>query len=63
MSQEDVKKFYDYTLSIKSKASHETTVSNIIAEETAAFFSGQKSAEEVTDLIQNRVTTYLAENS
>ncbi|MDQ6420620.1 ABC transporter substrate-binding protein [Paenibacillus sp. LHD-117] len=37
------------------------TVINIAMEEFAAFMSGQKSAEEVSKLIQNRVTTYLNE--
>lgn len=36
-------------------------VMKIIDEESQAFFSGQKSAEEVAKLIQNRVTTYLNE--
>lgn len=36
-------------------------VFNIAGEESLAFFSGQKSAEEVAELIQNRVTTYLNE--
>ncbi|NIK70395.1 multiple sugar transport system substrate-binding protein [Paenibacillus sp. BK720] len=40
---------------------YETTVQQIIAEEVKAFFAGQKSAEAVAKLIQNRVTTYLNE--
>lgn len=36
-------------------------VQTIIREEATAFFSGQKSAESVAKLIQNRVTTYLNE--
>ncbi|MEJ9220565.1 ABC transporter substrate-binding protein [Paenibacillus glucanolyticus] len=36
-------------------------VLNIAREESYAFFSGQKTAEEVAKLIQNRVTTYLNE--
>ncbi|MBD2862832.1 ABC transporter substrate-binding protein [Paenibacillus oceani] len=39
----------------------ESTVQKIIAEETKAFFSGQKTAEAVAKLIQNRVVTYLNE--
>jgi len=35
----------------------------IISEETGAFFHGQKSAKEVADIIQNRVSIYLSENS
>ncbi|MGE6663808.1 extracellular solute-binding protein [Paenibacillus xylanexedens] len=36
-------------------------VLSIVGEESVAFFSGQKTAEEVAKLIQNRVTTYLNE--
>ncbi|SEM55511.1 ABC transporter substrate-binding protein [Paenibacillus sp. OV219] len=40
---------------------YETTVQKIIAEEVKAFFAGQKSADDVAKLIQNRITTYLNE--
>ncbi|WP_221226432.1 ABC transporter substrate-binding protein [Paenibacillus endophyticus] len=36
-------------------------IDEIIAVETKAFFTGQKSAKDVAKLIQNRVTTYLNE--
>ncbi|MDU0329002.1 hypothetical protein RW092_02135 [Paenibacillus sp. 3LSP] len=36
-------------------------LSEIITEDSKAFFSGQKSAEDVAGLIQNKVTTYLNE--
>ncbi|MCR8844518.1 extracellular solute-binding protein [Paenibacillus sp. SC116] len=36
-------------------------IHSIINEEATAYFSGQKSAEDVANLIQNRVTTYLNE--
>jgi ABC-type glycerol-3-phosphate transport system substrate-binding protein len=36
-------------------------IDNIIAEETAAYFAGNKSAEETAKIIQNRATTYLEE--
>ncbi|MNN99620.1 hypothetical protein D3C81_2193090 [compost metagenome] len=34
---------------------------SIVVEESLAFFSKQKTAEEVVKLIQNRVTTFLNE--
>lgn len=37
-------------------------ISNIVQEEAGAYFSGQKSAEDVADTIQNRVQNYLDEN-
>lgn len=36
-------------------------IQSIIAEEAKAYFSGQKSADDVAKLIQNRVTTYINE--
>jgi multiple sugar transport system substrate-binding protein len=38
-----------------------TKLNEIITKESQAFFSGQKSAEEVAKLIQNKATTYLNE--
>lgn len=35
----------------------------IIQEETAAYFNGQKSAKEVADIIQSRVSIFISENS
>ena len=35
---------------------------NIITEETGAYFAGQKSVDEVADIIQSRVQVYLKEN-
>ena len=39
----------------------DSKVEEIAYEEAKAYFSGQKSADEVAKLIQNRVTTYLNE--
>ena len=38
-------------------------IMDIVSDEAAAFFSGDKTAKEVSDLIQNRVTIYLGEIS
>lgn len=40
----------------------ESDVLKIITEEAAAYFAGQKSAEEVSEIIQSRVQVYLKEN-
>jgi hypothetical protein len=37
-------------------------VINIIQEEAAAYFQGQKSVEEVADIIQNRLQNYMNES-
>jgi len=63
LSQEEIKKFYDYTVSIETNLNYDTQISNIVAEESSAFFEGQKSAEEVSKIIQNRVSNYINEIS
>ena len=63
LSQEDVSKFYDYTVSVNSLNNMNIEITNIIAEEASAYYCGQKTAEEVADIIQNRVTVYINENS
>ncbi len=35
---------------------------NIISEETEPFFKGQKSASDVSNVIQNRIQVYVNEN-
>lgn len=47
--------------SVRTKAPADFKVSAIAIEEFQSYMSGQKSAEEVSKLIQNRVTTYLNE--
>jgi multiple sugar transport system substrate-binding protein len=53
---------------IKQMLAHATTpqknnskIQSIIEEEAKAYYSGQKSAQAVADLVANRVTTYLNE--
>ncbi|QHW34583.1 extracellular solute-binding protein [Paenibacillus rhizovicinus] len=46
---------------LRDRGYESTTIQQIIAEEVKAFFAGQKSADSVARLIQNRVTTYLNE--
>lgn len=62
MSQEQVDKVVNYILSLKKCAYYNTNVMNIINEEMGGFFTGQKSAQEVAGVIQNRVQLYVDEN-
>ncbi len=47
--------------SVNRFASSDDKLLSIVVEEAKSYFSGQKSAEEVAKLIQNRTTTYLNE--
>ena len=44
LSQEDVKKFYDYTVSIDTLFGYDDEIASIITEESSAFFAGKKTA-------------------
>lgn len=46
---------------VQSVYSYDTSLMDIITEECAAFFAGQKTVEETANLIQNRVSLYVAE--
>ncbi|SCW65643.1 multiple sugar transport system substrate-binding protein [Paenibacillus tianmuensis] len=61
VSEEDFARFKQFLHTADRYADEDVKVLNIIYDEAEAFFSGQKSAEEVAKLIQNRTTTYLNE--
>ena len=62
MSQEQADQLVDFIYSVNNKVFHNEDIVNIVTEEAEAFFKGQKSAKEVTELIQNRVQLYINEN-
>lgn len=62
MTQEQIDKAVNYILSIKNCYYSNQNVMNIINEEMGGYFSGQKTAQEVAGIIQNRVQLYVDEN-
>ncbi|MDR0903248.1 MAG: extracellular solute-binding protein [Ruminococcus sp.] len=54
---------YNLIDSISTVSRTDTHIWEIITEDTENFFSGKKSAEETAAMIQNRVSTYLAESA
>ena len=61
LSEESMRKYKDMIGSIHSSIQVDTTIFAIVMEEAPAFFNGQKSADDVSKSIQNRVTTLLQE--
>lgn len=53
---------YEMLLNARLKENNVDGLFDIILEETPAYFTGGKTAEEVCDIIQNRVQLYLDEN-
>ncbi|SDB58689.1 ABC transporter substrate-binding protein [Butyrivibrio sp. INlla16] len=62
LSKEETQELVDFIKSVTRTMIYEDTVNNIISEEAGAFYEGQKTAEEVADVIQSRVQLYLSEN-
>lgn len=61
-SQEDVDAVRELIERADCKFQFHPEIQNIISEEAEAYFTGQKSLEEVAALIQNRVSLYLKEH-
>ncbi|MEG1741721.1 MAG: ABC transporter substrate-binding protein, partial [Acetivibrio sp.] len=61
VTDEECEKVMNFLKSLNQVMRYDQNVTKIMDEETGAYFSGQKSAEETANLIQNRVQTYLNE--
>ncbi|MBQ3392125.1 MAG: extracellular solute-binding protein [Lachnospiraceae bacterium] len=62
LTMEEADQIKAFLRSIDKAVYSDAAVENIIMEEAAAFFAGQKNAQDVADVIQSRVQIYLREN-
>ncbi|MCD7836918.1 MAG: extracellular solute-binding protein, partial [Lachnospiraceae bacterium] len=62
LTQEQIDQITEYIETVNKPVYYNDDVSNIVSEEAAAYFSGQKTAEEVAAVIQSRVQIYVNEN-
>ncbi len=62
MSQEQVDEIVNFVFSVDKTYYSNDEVRNIINEEMEAFYSGQKTAQDVAAIIQSRVQIYVDEN-
>ncbi|WP_248926091.1 ABC transporter substrate-binding protein [Paenibacillus hamazuiensis] len=60
-SPEDIARFGQTLTSVKRYAESDPKVTEIVRDETSAYFAGQRSAEDTAKSIQNKVGTYLQE--
>ena len=58
---EDVERIYTIATSVSKRLGYDESVYNVISEEASAYFAGEKSVDEVTKLINNRVLIVLSE--
>ncbi|MBJ8099749.1 extracellular solute-binding protein [Bacillus cereus group sp. N11] len=61
ITESDIQGLEQMVAGINVQSPIETKIESIIAEESKSYFNGQKSAKDVAELIQNRVTTYINE--
>ena len=52
----------EFIYTVNRTAYYNEDIRNIIVEEAEAFFSGQKSAQDVADVIQSRAQVFVNEN-
>lgn len=62
MTQEETDKVMNFIKSVNHVMDYNNSISGIITEESEAYFTGQKTAQEVADIIQSRVQIYVNEN-
>lgn len=62
LSAEEWAKLKDFIMSVNETANYDSDLQTIIREETAPYFEGQKTVEEVVDIIQSRAQIYISEN-
>lgn len=60
-TDEDIAKLKDFILSVNKRVAYLSDIETIIEEEAAAFYEGQKSAEDVAKIIQSRASIYINE--
>ncbi len=61
-TEKDNARIMDIITSANKAAAYDPNIDAIVSEEAGAFFAGGRSAEETAEIIQNRVSTYLAES-
>ena len=61
-TQEEVDEICEFIYSVKKVNKFDNNIRNIINEEAQSFFEGQKSAQEVAQIIQSRAQIFVDEN-
>lgn len=62
MTQEETDNVTEFIKSVTQVMNYNTNITDIVNEESTAYFEGQKTAKEVADIIQSRVQIYVNEN-
>ena len=62
MTQEQIDQVVEFIRSVNTRSYYNQDISKILEEEVEAYFTGQKSAQEVAQVIQSRAQIYVSEN-
>lgn len=62
MTAEEAAEFTEFLSSLTLVGAYDESMMEIVTEEAQAFFEGQKSAQEVADIIQSRMKIYVSES-
>jgi len=62
LTQQDCERVLSFIESTEHTYSYDTAIMNIVTEEAAPFFDGEKTAAEAADIIQSRIFIYVNEN-
>ena len=63
-TKEEADRWMNFILSVDKKADNDTQeMTKIVSEEAAAYFEGQKTVDDVAQIIQSRMSIYLSENA
>ncbi len=57
----DVETVYGYACTAKKQFVYDTSLFDIINEESSAYFAGTKSLDEILPLMESRITIFLSE--
>ena len=63
LTKEEADMLTEFLESVDTAYSYNETIMNIVQEEVAPFFAGQKSAQECARILQSRLQLYMDENS
>ena len=62
LTEEEAQSFRDLVSRISNVWNADEEINDIVSEESAAYFAGDRSIEDTMDIIQNRVQTYIKES-
>lgn len=61
VTQEEIERIRQLVMNVDTMAMYDYEITSIMLEEAASYFQGYKSADEVADMVENRIRIYVSE--